>query len=496
MDLHETCRKLQGRQLCRLGRGARDCQLWPTHKDTWPVIAGGHSRHNILKTSKPPGSGGPRLEQVRKRYGRSCVPIWGTIDSNSLSMSQHLSRSGTSSLNCQFVSHGARGNVPTQCYTQLKSESNVSGSLGRQWTRRRDGRPPCGSSWHLSRPGWPRRDGKTSAARAGKALGQNNSHCNSLRARSIVYLTPANTYIYIWYPPHMPTLFPLRCHGNFEASESSEHCTNVLGPKEQKRCTVPKKSFSAKTSKNAVLSQKNKKPKLGDLQALEEPKASKLWFFLDFLGQYSIFCTFCLKQIGFFGTVQHFRGLGLQKCCTVPRKPIFLSQNKQKCRTVPKKQKKPKLGDLQALEEPKVSKLLFFFVFFGQYSIFALFALKSLIFLGQYSIFKAWDCKNAVLSQKNNHFKTKQAKMPYCPKKTKKTKVGSTALSRLGTAKTLYCPKKTNLFKPKQEKMPYCPKKTKKPKLGDLQALEEPKVSKLLFFCFFWDSTAFLHFLP
>ena len=57
----------------------------------------------------------------------------------------------------------------------------------------------------------------------------------------------------------------------------------------------------------------------------------------------------------------------------------------------------------------------------------------------------------------------------------------------------LYCPKKTNLFKAKSAKMLYCPKKTKKkPKFGDLGLLQGLEVSKLWFFWFLWDSTAFL----
>ena len=50
---------------------------------------------------------------------------------------------------------------------------------------------------------------------------------------------------------------------------------------------------------------------------------------------------------------------------------------------------------------------------------FALFAVKHWFFLGQYSTLESWDCKNAVLSQKNNPFKPKQAKMLYFPKTTK-----------------------------------------------------------------------------
>ena len=64
-------------------------------------------------------------------------------------------------------------------------------------------------------------------------------------------------------------------------------------------------------------------------------------------------------------------------------------------------------------------------------------------------------------------------------------------------SKMLYCPKKTNLFKAKSAKMLYCPKKNqkkhqKKTKFGDLGLLQGLEVSKLLFFWFFGDSTAFL----
>ena len=196
---------------------------------------------------------------------------------------------------------------------------------------------------------------------------------------------------------------------------------------------------------------KTKKPKFGDLQALEEPKVSKLGFcFFCFFGTVQHFCTFCLKKFGFFGTVQHFRGLGLQKRCAVPKKAILLSKSKQKCRTVPKKPKKPKFGDLQALEEPKV---WFFFGFFGTVQHFCTFCLKKIGFFGTVQHFRG-----------------------------------------LGLQKCCTVPKKPIFLSKNKQK---CRTVPKKPKFGDLQVLEEPKVSKLwFFFWFFWDSTAFLHFLP
>ena len=45
-----------------------------------------------------------------------------------------------------------------------------------------------------------------------------------------------------------------------------------------------------------------------------------------------------------------------------------------------------------------------FLVFLGQYSIFAVFGLKTLVFLGQYNVFAVPGLESAVLSQKNQSF--------------------------------------------------------------------------------------------
>ena len=79
-----------------------------------------------------------------------------------------------------------------------------------------------------------------------------------------------------------------------------------------KCCTVPKKRIPQ--AESAVLSLKNLK--------------SQFWRPMQ---------TGPHEKIGFFGTVQHFQHLRPSKCCTVPKN----QSHKQKCRTVPKKPKKP-----------------------------------------------------------------------------------------------------------------------------------------------------------
>ena len=97
-------------------------------------------------------------------------------------------------------------------------------------------------------------------------------------------------------------------------------------------------------------------------------------------------------------------GPKMQNRCAVPKKPILLRENKQKCCAVPKERKKPKFRDLQALGGAQGLQTLFF-GFFGTVQHFRTFCLKKIGFLGQYSTFEAWDCKNAVLSQKNQGLK-------------------------------------------------------------------------------------------
>ena len=191
----------------------------------------------------------------------------------------------------------------------------------------------------------------------------------------------------------------------FRSLQEQRALYQCFRPKRAKTLYCPKTYlFKPKQAKMPYCPKKNKKTKVWRPPGPGGAQGLQTLVFLVCFGTVQHFCSFCLKKIGFFGTVQHFRGLGLQKRCTVPQKPIFLSQNKQKCRTVPKKPKKK-----QSLETPRPwrsprSPNFGFFGFLGQYSIFALFALKRLVFLGQYSIFEAWDCKNAVLSQKNLSF--------------------------------------------------------------------------------------------
>ena len=141
--------------------------------------------------------------------------------------------------------------------------------------------------------------------------------------------------------------------------------TALWRPGTAKTPYCPKKTnvFKPKRAKMLALSQKKQKNQSLETSRPWRSPSSPNFGFFGFFGTVQHFCTFCFKKIGFFGTVQHLGGLGLQKSRTVPKKPMFLSQNEQKCCTVPKKPKKPKFGDLQALEEPKLSKLMFFWFF-------------------------------------------------------------------------------------------------------------------------------------
>ena len=133
---------------------------------------------------------------------------------------------------------------------------------------------------------------------------------------------------------------------------------------------LPQKSnlFRAKSAKMLYCPKKTKKN-----QSLESLGSSRAWRSANFgfFGTVQHFCSFWLKSIGFFGTVRHFCSPRPPKCCTVPKKPIFLEQKVQNCCTVPKK---PKFGELGLLQGLEVSKLCFFGFFLGQYSMLALFA--------------------------------------------------------------------------------------------------------------------------
>ena len=67
--------------------------------------------------------------------------------------------------------------------------------------------------------------------------------------------------------------------------------------------------------------------------------------------------------MGFFGTVQHFRGLGVQKRCTVPKKPMFLGEKIAKMLYCHKKSQKTKAWRPPGPGGEGLQN--FFFVFFG-----------------------------------------------------------------------------------------------------------------------------------
>ena len=151
-------------------------------------------------------------------------------------------------------------------------------------------------------------------------------------------------YIYIWYP-----LFPLRCHGKRLRISSTKalYCTNVSGPKEQKRCTVPRKPiFLSQNKQKCCTVPKNPKNQSLETLGAKWLGALQTLVFLVSLGQYSIFALFALKTL-VFGTVQHsvqhFGGLGLQKRCTVPKKTNVFKAKTSKHAVLSKKTKKAKV---------------------------------------------------------------------------------------------------------------------------------------------------------
>ena len=101
----------------------------------------------------------------------------------------------------------------------------------------------------------------------------------------------------------------------------------------QKCCTVPKKPIFF--CKSAVLYQKNQKNQF--FQVLGPRSAICLSIRLVFLRQYSTFT----KKDWFFWDSTVFLLIFLQKCCTVPKNPIFfcksavLSQKNQKNQSFP-----------------------------------------------------------------------------------------------------------------------------------------------------------------
>ena len=121
----------------------------------------------------------------------------------------------------------------------------------------------------------------------------------------------------------------------------------------------PKKTnlLKAKSAKMLYCPKKTKKTKVWRAWAPPGPGGLQTLVFLVFLGQYSIFARFGLKTLVFVGTVRRFCSPRPPKCCTVPKKPIFLKQKVQKCCTVPKKPKKPKFGELGLLQGLEVCKL-------------------------------------------------------------------------------------------------------------------------------------------
>ena len=128
----------------------------------------------------------------------------------------------------------------------------------------------------------------------------------------------------------------------------------------QKRCS-PKKTHLSKPKQAKTLYCPKKTKKEFETLDANWPGGLQTLVFLVFLGQYSISALFALKTLVFFWTVQHFGGLGLQKRCTVPKKTIFLSQNKQKRCTVPKKAKKQSLETLDAKWPGGLQTLVFCF---------------------------------------------------------------------------------------------------------------------------------------
>ena len=155
----------------------------------------------------------------------------------------------------------------------------------------------------------------------------------------------------------------------------------------QKCCTVPKKPILF--CKSAVLYQKNQKNQF--FQVLGPRSAICLSIRLVFLRQYSTFT----KKDRFFWDSTVFLLIFLQKCCTVPKTPIFF------CKSAVLSQKKPKKNNLFQSCCPARSqdlKRLFFLVFLGQYSTLAK---KDWFFFWDSTVF----------------FVNFLAKVLYCPKK-------------------------------------------------------------------------------
>ena len=188
--------------------------------------------------------------------------------------------------------------------------------------------------------------------------------------------------------------------------------------------------------------------------------------FLVFLGQYSIFALFALKRLVFLEQNSTFEAWelsrpGTAKTLYCPKKTNLFKQKQAKMPSCPKKTKKPEVwrppgpGGAQGLQ--------FFFCFFGTVQHFCTFCLKKILFFWD-STFEAWDCKNSIFAL----FALKKICF-----------FGTVQHVRGGLQKRCTVPKKPIFLSKNKQKTPYCPKKTKKPKFGDLQALEEPKVSKL-----------------
>ena len=167
----------------------------------------------------------------------------------------------------------------------------------------------------------------------------------------------------------------------------------------QKCCTVQKKPILF--CKSAVLYQKNQKNQF--FQVLGPRSAICLSIRLVFLRQYSTFT----KKDWFFWDSTVFLLIFLQKCCTVPKKPIFFCKSAVLSQKNKKNQSFPVLLPCEVPGPEKIG----FFGFFGTVQHFSK---KRLVFLGQYSVFVNF-----------------LAKVLYCPKKT-----------NLFFAKVLYCSKK------------------------------------------------------
>ena len=110
----------------------------------------------------------------------------------------------------------------------------------------------------------------------------------------------------------------------------------------QKCCTVPKKPILF--CKSAVLYQKTQKNQF--FQVLGPRSAICLSIRLVFLRQYSTFT----KKDWFFWDSTVFLLIFLQKCCTVPKKPIFFCKSAVLSQ---KNQKKPIFSSLVALRGPR-----------------------------------------------------------------------------------------------------------------------------------------------